>query len=390
MRAPVSKLLLLPPLLAAMLLVGCSTAPKLAPQPATPPAPKPAAPTKVPAAGEPAVAPVLPPAGSGRGGYYQDDGPGDNPPPNLDQVPDAEVRNDPLSTRANRPYVVFGKTYTPITDNSPFTQIGVGSWYGKKFHGQRTSSGELYDMYKMTAAHPILPIPSYARLTNLVSGAQVVVRINDRGPFHSNRAIDVSYTAALKLGLLGKGSHELQIERILPEEIDRMLATKAGVSASTPARLTSKPAAASSGLALGSQPLMLTPKPVQGSAPQDIQALMLSDRAPGSAASTAGAGGAGKTEPAAQAAQAAAESQGGDTAVKGGFYLQLGAFSRADNAEAARARLARASGVGALEVVQGGSVFRIFSGPYANRQEAVQAIQALPAGQGLKPIVVQR
>jgi rare lipoprotein A len=124
------------------------------------------------------------------------------------------VRNDPLLPRSNRPYVVFGKTYTPITDDKPFTQIGVGSWYGKKFHGQRTSSGEPYDMYKMTAAHPILPIPSYARLTNMLSGATVVVRINDRGPFHANRAIDVSYTAALKLGLLGKGSHELKIERI--------------------------------------------------------------------------------------------------------------------------------------------------------------------------------
>ena len=413
MRASANKLLLLPPLLAAMLLVGCGTAPKLAPQPATPPAPKPAAPAKAPA-GEPAKAPVLPPAGSGRGGYYQDDGPGDNPPPNLDQVPDAEVRNDPLSTRANRPYVVFGKTYTPITDNSPFTQIGVGSWYGKKFHGQRTSSGELYDMYKMTAAHPILPIPSYARLTNLVSGAQVIVRINDRGPFHSNRAIDVSYTAALKLGLLGKGSHELQIERILPEEIDRMLATRAGVTTTTPARLASKPAAGSSGLALSSQPLVLTPKPVQGSAPQDIQALMLSDRAPASSAGAAGGrsvgsaadagsqsggtngAGAAAADGAAQAGVAAMGTQGaqggasGDAAVRGGFYLQLGAFSRADNAEAARMRLARMSGMGALEVAQGGSVFRIFSGPFASRQDAVQAMEALPKALGLKPIVIQR
>ena len=98
------------------------------------------------------------PAGSGRGGYYKDDGPGDNPPANLRDVPDAEVRNEPYSTRSNRPYVVFGKTYTPITDNEPFKQKGTGTWYGKKFHGQRTSSGEIYDMYKMTAAHPTLPI----------------------------------------------------------------------------------------------------------------------------------------------------------------------------------------------------------------------------------------
>lgn len=369
--------------LAMLALAGCGTAPKLESAPVHVPKPAPAPAAKPPARIEPA--PALPAAGSGRGGYYQDDGPGENPPANLDQVPDADVRNDPLLPYSNRPYVVFGKTYTPITDNRPFTQVGVGSWYGKKFHGQRTSSGELYDMYKMTAAHPTLPIPSYARLTNLVSGAQVVVRINDRGPFHANRVIDVSYTAALKLGLLGKGSHELQIERILPEEIDRMLATRAGVSATTPARLQTRPAApaltASGALAQGaslpvSQPLVLAPQPVAaadtaGGAPaKDIETLMLADRAPDADVAT----------PAANSG----------TAIKAGFYLQLGAFSRADNAEAARARLAKVNGVGTLDVSQGGSVFRLFSGPYASRQEALQAAQALPASLGLKPIVVQR
>jgi rare lipoprotein A len=361
--------------LATLALVGCGTAPKLEPAPPVH-VPKPSTPGKP--AIKPEAPPAMPAAGSGRGGYYQDDGPGDNPPPNLDQVPDADVRNDPLLPYSNRPYVVFGKTYTPITDNKPFTQIGIGSWYGKKFHGQRTSSGELYDMYKMTAAHPTLPIPSYARLTNMVSGAQVVVRINDRGPFHANRAIDVSYTAALKLGLLGKGSHQLQIERILPDEIDRMLATRAGVSPSTPARLQTRPAkpalelsasnalAQSSSLAV-SQPLVLAPKAVVSTEPgmaakPEIEALMAGEQAPAA----------------------------GAAAIKGGFYLQLGAFSRADNAEAARARLAKVSGVGELEVTQGGSVFRLFSGPYASRQEALQAAQGLPAALGVKPIVIQR
>ncbi|UUZ51690.1 septal ring lytic transglycosylase RlpA family protein [Massilia sp. B-10] len=152
------------------------------------------------------IAPQLPPAGSGRGGYYKDDGPGVAPPPKLDEIPDAEVKAEPYARYANRPYVVFGKTYTPMLDEQPFVQKGMSSWYGKKFHGQRTSSGEIYDMYKMTAAHPTLPIPSYARITNSDNGKQVVVRINDRGPFHSSRIVDVSYTAALKLGLLSKGS----------------------------------------------------------------------------------------------------------------------------------------------------------------------------------------
>lgn len=363
--------------LALLALVGCGTAPVVTPTP--PKAARPGEPSiKAPAPSTTPAAPVLPPAGSGRGGYYQDDGPGDNPPPNLDQVPDAELRNDPLNSHANRPYVVFGKTYTPITDDRPFTQIGIGSWYGKKFHGQRTSSGEIYDMYKMTAAHPILPIPSYARLTNLVSGAQVIVRINDRGPFHANRAIDVSYTAALKLGLLGKGSKELQIERILPEEIDRILASRNGLSTSSSARLSLKPSTS-----LSSQPLVLSPQPVQsgGAAPQDIQALMLSDRQPATAGDAAAA---------VSTASDAQQAGDGATAVKAGYYLQLGAFSRADNAEAARVKLSRISGIGALEVAQGGSVFRIFNGPYPSRESALQAAQGLPASMHLKPIVIQR
>ncbi|WP_229258776.1 septal ring lytic transglycosylase RlpA family protein [Duganella flavida] len=343
---------------AALALVGCGSAPV-----ATDRTPRPVQPSgpviKSPSTGKPDPSlPVLPPANSGRGGYYQDDGPGDSPPPNLAETPDAEVRNDPLLPRSNRPYVVFGKTYTPLTDDKPYTQIGVGSWYGKKFHGQRTSSGELYDMYKMTAAHPILPIPSYARLTNMLSGAVVVVRINDRGPFHSNRAIDVSYTAALKLGLLGKGSHELKIERILPEEIDRMLASRDGVSGSSKARITPAP----KDRLTQDQPLVLRPAAPDGP-PQDIETLMLADRAPaGYAAPTSGA--------------------------PGGFYLQLGAYSRADNAESVRTKLS--SKLNGLEVVQGGSVFRLFSGPFTSRQEAQQAAQGLPSSLGLKPIVVQR
>src|SRR5471032_1798118 len=236
--------------LSVLVLTACGTTPQKSSNVPLPPS---GGKVKVPVRQDPTL-PALPAAGSGRGGYYKDDGPGDNPPANLRDVPDAEVRNEPYSTRANRRYVVFGKTYTPMTDNQPFTQRGTGTWYGKKFHGQRTSSGEIYDMYKMTAAHPTLPIPSYARLTNLISGAQVIVRINDRGPFHPNRAIDVSYTAALKLGLLSKGSHELKIDRILPDEVDSILAERA--SAPLRSKLTS--AQTSSPV----QPLVLTPKAV--------------------------------------------------------------------------------------------------------------------------------
>ena len=225
--------------LAALLaLAGCGSAPQQ-PTPAARPAPA-ARPQAKPQ--EPGV-PVLPPANSGRGGYYQDDGPGENPPSNLMATPDAEVRNDPPNPRNSKPYVVFGKTYTPITDlNKPFVQRGLGTWYGKKFHGQRTSSGEIYDMYKMSAAHPTLPIPSYAKVTNLDNGNQVIVRVNDRGPFHSTRVIDVSYTAALKLGLLSKGSHQLEVERILPAEVERINSARGKDGARDKAAVLAAPA----------------------------------------------------------------------------------------------------------------------------------------------------
>ena len=151
-----------------------------------------------------------------KGGYYKDDGPGANAPSNLAAVPDARPRSEPLHRYANRPYEVFGRKYVPLASVQSFHQRGMASWYGKRFHGQKTASGETYDMYAMSAAHPILPIPSYARITSLRSGRQVVVRINDRGPFHSNRAIDVSYAAAYRLGLIGSGSGEVEIDAIVP------------------------------------------------------------------------------------------------------------------------------------------------------------------------------
>jgi rare lipoprotein A len=159
---------------------------------------------------------AAPPAAPGRGAYYKDDGPGDNPPPNLAAVPDAVPRPEPLNRFANRPYQVFGRDYAPVASQAPFRQSGIGSWYGRRFHGAPTSSGEPYDMYAMTAAHPTLPIPSYARVTNVANGRSVVVRINDRGPFHSDRIIDLSYTAAWKLGYAEAGSARVEVEAIIP------------------------------------------------------------------------------------------------------------------------------------------------------------------------------
>lgn len=332
--------------LSVLVLTACGTMPQKSSNVPLPPS---GGKVKVPVRQDPTL-PALPAAGSGRGGYYKDDGPGDNPPPNLRDVPDAEVRNEPYSTRSNRPYVVFGKTYTPITDNQPFTQRGIGTWYGKKFHGQRTSSGEIYDMYKMTAAHPTLPIPSYARVTSTESGEQVIVRINDRGPFHATRVIDVSYTAALKLGFLGKGSHEVIVERLLPADIDAILASRA---APKPAPLTPSVVAIS----------IDTPPETSTVVQPEVTASAVD---------------------ATVAAPAPA-------ALASGFYLQLGAYSRADNAETGRSLLAPyASSLGKLEVVPAGPLFRLYGGPFASRADAARAAASLPEAAGVKPIVIQR
>jgi rare lipoprotein A len=176
-------------------------------------APKREQPSPPPAAG---VAQPSPPQAPSRGGYYKDDGPGEHPPDNLDALADAVPRLEPLNRFANRPYSVFGRDYVPATSLRPYKERGLASWYGRKFHNQKTSTSEPYDMYAMTAAHPILPIPSYARVTSVRSGKQVIVRINDRGPFHSNRAIDLSYAAAYRLGFIGTGSGEVEIEAIVP------------------------------------------------------------------------------------------------------------------------------------------------------------------------------
>ncbi len=134
------------------------------------------------------------------GGFYTDDGPDGAVPVNIATLPDAQPKAEPLHASANEPYTVFGHDYTPLRTAAGYKRQGTASWYGRKFHGQKTAGGEVYDMYAMTAAHPTLPIPSYARITSLENNRSVVVRINDRGPFGSGRIMDVSYAVASKLG----------------------------------------------------------------------------------------------------------------------------------------------------------------------------------------------
>lgn len=282
--------------------------------------------------------PALPAAGSGRGGYYQDDGPGDNPPPGLMNTPDAIVKYEPyLKGGVNKVYSVFGQTYTPLINDEPFSQRGMATWYGVKFNGQRTSSGETYDMYKMTAAHPTLPIPSYARVTSLESGKSIVVRINDRGPFHSDRVIDLSYTAALKIGLLSKGSHQVQVERLFPNDPTRVATVRREATSAAQA------------------------------APAEIAALMMGDRMAGDGPVVV------KTE------------------AKTGFYLQLGAYKLPGKAQEMSAKLIQAGFASdSLQVIAAGAVNRLLRGPFDSHAAAQKAVRDLPAGLGLKPIIVRR
>jgi rare lipoprotein A len=325
-------------LLVPLLLAACGT---------TSLAPSQSEPTRSSAAQKPSATPVLPAARSGKGGYYMDDGPADVIPEGLLDTPDAVPRVEPYSKAASRPYTVLGSTYTPITDNRPFKQQGIGSWYGKKFHGQKTSSGELYDMFKMTAAHPTLPIPSYARVTNLENGKQVIVRINDRGPFHSSRIIDLSYTAALKLGYLGKGSGMLEVERLLPDDIARMNSDANSSKQVATTGTTVVPAA------------YVKPANASDSAVSNAPA-------PATAVSVSSAA--------------------------SGYYLQLGAYGQAANAEMARAKMMETwpATMPSIDIVETGTMHRLQSGPFATRMEADAAAMQLRNAGTAKPMVVQK
>jgi len=204
-RSPVTAMAL------AVVIAGCGTAPK------APPAPR-------------------------AGGFYQDDGPPAQVPADILSTPDALPRIEPFHSGAGRPYVALGRSYTPITDDRPLVQRGLASWYGRQFHGNRTSTGEIYDMFAMTAAHPTMPLPSYARVTHLRSGATVIVRVNDRGPFKDGRVIDLSYAAAMRLGIAANGTGEVEVQRITHREI--AAASTATTVAAAPAVMPSAAAAA--------------------------------------------------------------------------------------------------------------------------------------------------
>lgn len=326
---------------------------------------------------------------SGKGGYYKDDGPGENPPPDLESVVEPIPTLEPFSRSGNKPYTVFGKTYTPITDaTTPYKQKGMASWYGKKFHGQKTSSGERYDMYQITAAHPILPIPSYARVTNLENGKQIIVRINDRGPFHSSRIIDLSYTAALKLGYVGKGSTVLEVERLLPEDIDRMAENRknqtSNIASNQPSRQVNPSPVANANVPPAmpeSRDGLAYIAPHNAATQQSIEDLIAAqEKLPIEKLS----------HPESSATSTNAQNTMANQS--NGYYIQVGAYAIRANAEMNLSRFKQrlAKQLPDFDIVQVGSLYRLISGPFASRNEALSLIAQHQDLAAAKALVVQR
>jgi rare lipoprotein A len=300
------------------------------------------------------------------------DGSEANPPADLDRVPDAEPVLEPIRPGGpNKPYNVLGKSYVPITQDAPFTERGLASWYGRKFHGRRTASGEVYNMYAMTAAHPTLPIPSYARIRNPANGREVVVRINDRGPFHSSRIVDLSYTAALKLGVL-RGVAPVELQRITSDEI-RTGAWRRGTEAGTLQ-------VAAGGVA---DPAAAAPLPAAAAPVEALPVSTVVAPPPGSAAAPSVA----ESEPIADAPTARAY-----TAPARGFWVQLGAFRQRDGAEGFQKRVATELDWLAplLAVFDDAPMFRLQAGPYPSRAEARSVAERVRGGLQLVPAIVER
>lgn len=148
------------------------------------------------------------------GGLFEKGDSAPSNPPDVSGVPDAVPRVEKARPQNQKSYVVLGKRYYPMKSGLGYRKKGIASWYGKKFHGRKTATGETYDMYQMTAAHKTLPLPSYAEVVNLNNGRRIIVRVNDRGPFHHGRIIDLSYSAAKKLDIIGKGTGQVEVRAI--------------------------------------------------------------------------------------------------------------------------------------------------------------------------------
>ncbi len=360
-------------------LAACSSAPPR-------PNPLPPLPSSLPT--KPLTAPPAP---------AQQDGPHPQTPPTamLMQMPDPQPQVEPIRTNgANKPYEVLGQTYAPMATDRSYSERGLASWYGRKFHGRQTASGEVYDMFAMTAAHKTLPIPSYARVRNPANGAEVIVRVNDRGPFHANRILDLSYTAALKLGLVG-GVGTVEITRLTHDDI-RMGSWRSGISMATPA-------AANSGL-LKNDPLMelvqraLDSPPSSGGLTEmtatrnDMASAPLPAFATGALAQLDSQALAPKSRSGGAGVPAPPNGEAASRGEAGAIWLQLGAFKDLSNANARRQMLAlRAEWLEPLlAVFNDKQNHKVQAGPYASKAQATAAAARMRELLSIEPLLVVR
>jgi len=362
----------------------------------------------------------LPPGNAGR------DGPEAHPPANLEAVPDAVPQIENIRNGGpNKPYEIGGKTYTPLTDDRALTEKGLASWYGKKFHGRRTASGEAYNMYAMTAAHKTLPIPSYARVRNPANGKEVIVRVNDRGPFSPGRVIDLSYTAALKLGVLA-GVTPVEVTRITADDIrtgaaqrkaapgeaptavatgdlDRSAPARPGVTRPrADAGATALPPAAGDVIATAgtARPVAdtgtLSPPQAPATTPGvDLGAAAAVDAAapaPGSVTTVSETVVAGPAPAGADKVDKPDEHARADTTAGIGWWLQLGAFRQRDGALEFQRKLIDEQPWLAplLAVFSDRGLNRLQAGPYTSRDEARSAADRVRTALRLVPTIVEK
>lgn len=379
MRLRAAPVVLLMPVL--MLLGACATprgADVASPAAADAKAPRPGA-GETAASRQPAATP-------GRGGaYYLDDGPGENAPADLAAIPDAVPRAEPLLPRTLRPYSVFGRTYTPMTELAPYRVRGTASWYGRRYHGQPTSSGERYDMYAMTAAHPTLPIPSYVRVTRVADGRSVVVRVNDRGPFLHGRVIDLSYTAAAKLGFVAAGSAEVDVELITQFDEVPVVAARDAVSQPT-ALQAAQDAQPMTALQVTTELPNAMPQPA---APQPAVQQPAVQQPGGSGGERALRSLSVETT---HAVPSDAPARVADAQPARGFFLQFGAFGSLASARSAMQSFARElAWIGApFDVRADGALYKVQAGPFPRREHATAAAERVRSTTAHRPFAVFR
>jgi rare lipoprotein A len=294
----------------------------------------------------------------------------DGPPPaaeapsvaELAAQPDPVPQVEPIRQGGpNKPYTVLGENYEPLTRDVPLKERGMASWYGRKFHGRRTASGEVFNMYGLSAAHRTLPIPSYARVTDVKTGKAIIVRINDRGPFHSARVMDLSYGAAVKLGVAARGSAEIEFERLTFDEIRTGAWRRDGdtaVAEGEVMQVTGAGALAANVAAVAQTVPLATPVVTPKSA---------------------------VSPPAAPAVKAF-------TPFQRGYWVQLAALGQRESVERMQQRVA--AELSALEpllaVFHEAPYFKLQVGPYGSREEAVAAADQARAALSVSPMVIER